>query len=109
MKRIITCLLLISCCYANKVDLAKKDFQNYFNTEEKTTIKSEWTSNNSFAVYVTDNGTVRNGYAEYVCLTMNGDNKYRKIFKENNEIIIAVKDIYTNQILGANKCINHFN
>ena len=90
----------------NKIELAKKDFQNYFNTEEKTTLKSEWTSNNSFAVYVNDNGTVRNGYAEYVCLTMNETNDSKKILKEYKEVIISVKDILNNRILGSHKCVD---
>lgn len=75
MKKIIllliTLFLTIAC--SNKPDIPEKKKQQaiqYFKTQELITKDSTWTDKRTFSVGVIDDGTKRDGYAEYVCQTL---------------------------------------
>lgn len=75
MKKLL--LTLLACCaivpsvQADDLDAAREKVKNIFISDEEPTTKDAiWSTPSVFKVGVKDNGTNRNGYAEYVCLTL---------------------------------------
>tara|TARA_R110002050_G_scaffold269917_1_gene412441 strand:- start:55418 stop:55720 length:303 start_codon:yes stop_codon:yes gene_type:complete len=50
----------------------KEDIKNYFISENEPSVKDAvWTDDHIFKVGVLDNGSNRDGFADYVCLELN--------------------------------------
>jgi hypothetical protein len=81
--------------YSVQHDAVKERFQG---PEEKTAKDATWTSPTTFKVGVIDDGTPRDGYAEYVCLTL-----YDYGFK-GKKVMVRVIDIV--QLTRNDKWVN---
>ena len=59
----------------NSITQAEKEkIVNYFKSDKEPTVKdATWKTDSSFSVGVIDDGTNRDGFAEYVCQVLNND------------------------------------
>jgi len=86
---------------------AREDFKKYLqSTKEKTVLDAMWSKsfNDSpiISVSVLDNGGSRDGFAEYICMTLKGD--YSSAFGNEKKIYIVIKNIKDLSRLGENFC-----
>ena len=91
MKKLLFILSLIAFIpntYADDLDKAREEVKQYFIGDDEPKVKdAAWTSDFVFKVGVKDDGTNRNGYAEYVCLEL-----YSRGFKDKG-VLVKVIDI----------------
>lgn len=91
MKKIlllISTLLLSQSAFADNLDKSRDEVKQIFiSKQEPTAIDAIWTSDTVFKVGVHDNGSSRDGYAEYVCQVL-----YEHGFKGKN-VLVRVVDI----------------
>ncbi len=65
---IIIPILFSSICLAESFDQSHNTVKSLFQSDEEPTAKDAiWTTNDIFKVGVIDDGSSRNGYAQYVC------------------------------------------
>lgn len=74
MKKICTLLMAIICAspvIANELDAKREKVRHYFIGDDEPRVKDAiWTPPTTFKVAVKDDGTPRDGFAEYVCLVL---------------------------------------
>lgn len=59
---------ILSPCHAADLDPARQNILDQFKSkDEPTAIDAVWTSNGVFKVGVRPDGSIRDGYAEYIC------------------------------------------
>ncbi len=59
---------------------SKEDAESYFKSDKEPKVKdAKWTSDTLFKVGVLDDGTRRDGYAQYVCSVLKDDFKISKV------------------------------
>lgn len=69
MFKITPILLMPLFVFAGELSPERQAILDQFNSDqEPTAIEALWTADHVFKVGVIDNGRVRDGYAEYVCL-----------------------------------------
>lgn len=76
--------------YSPQHDAAQKRFQG---NEEPTAKDATWTSPSIFKVGLYDDGSSRDGYAQYVCMTLNDYGfKEKKVWVQIIDIVKLVRD-----------------
>jgi len=70
MKNII--IITIITLFASTALAGGKEavVKHFIGPAEKTALDATWTSSTTFSVGVKDNGTSRNGYAQYICAVL---------------------------------------
>lgn len=101
MKKIVFLFFLVlisTTCLAENFSQQHERVKLYFQGSSEPKAKdATWTSNNTFKVGVFDDGSSKNGYAEYVCSVL-----YDYGFREK-KVWVQIIDI--NQLMSQNKWI----
>jgi hypothetical protein len=80
----------VSETYSSKHEEVKKFFRS---NEEKTAKDASWTAQDIFKVGVINDGTSRNGYAQYVCSVLNDYGfKGKKVWVQIIDIVKLTSD-----------------
>lgn len=91
MRKILTLLLataIMMPAIADEFDAKREEVKQYFISDEEPKVKDAiWTNSTTFKVGVRDDGTKRDGYAQYVCLEL-----YSRGFKGQG-VLVRVVDI----------------
>jgi len=94
--------------YELRLFMERKVSQLFDSSEEPTTFYTHWLNKEGHAILalmVADDGSRREGYAGYVCLTIN-EPEFKGVFGNSSEIVIAILDINEpSRILGQIDCI----